>query len=190
MQRTLIHRRSRSPRAGATLIEAVAGMGVVLLSMVGFARVVLFADLHPEADHEYLLAREAVQRTIDDLSWTSFREVYARYNEDPFDDPDGAGTASGDRFSVPGLAPRSPDPETAVGRISFPTIFDFDCGLALREDVLDPALGMPRDLNGDGQVDRRDHSRDYALLPVRVRVEWRGAAGPSVLEVETLIGDL
>ena len=182
--------RPSRPAAGLTLVEAVVGLGMLFLSLAGFARVVLFAGMHPGADREHALVRDAARRTLDELHRAKFTDAYALYNEDPFDDPGGMDTAPGDRVFVPGLS-SSPngtggDP---IGRIHFPTAFDFDAGLQLREDVLDPHLGMPRDLNGDGRVDHRDHAADYALLPVRVRFEWTGDAGPSSFEVETLLGE-
>jgi len=61
--------------------------------------------------------------------------------------------------------------------------------LQLREDVVDNALGMPRDLNGDGVVDTNDHSLDYRLLPVRIRFDWTGKGGRSTLEIKTLLAD-
>ena len=39
----------------------------------------------------------------------------------------------------------------------------------LREDVAIPAMGMPRDLDGDNVVDGVDHKGDYRMLPVIVR---------------------
>lgn len=49
--------------------------------------------------------------------------------------------------------------------------------LELREDVEHEALGMPRDLDGDGVVDALDHRDDYVVLPVCVHVEWQGRLG-------------
>jgi hypothetical protein len=57
----------------------------------------------------------------------------------------------------------------------------------LREDVVDAALGMPRDLSGDGVVDGLNHAGDYSILPVRVRVEWSGARGDETFELETIL---
>jgi hypothetical protein len=59
----------------------------------------------------------------------------------------------------------------------------------LREDVVLPDLGMPRDLNGDGVVDASNHDVDYTLLPVLVRVRWRSASGTGQFELRTMIGN-
>lgn len=44
--------------------------------------------------------------------------------------------------------------------------------MELREDTVDPNLGMPRDLNGDGVIDGLNHASDYVILPVRIEVKW------------------
>lgn len=57
----------------------------------------------------------------------------------------------------------------------------------LREDVELPALGMPRDLNGDGRIDSIDHRFDALAIPVLVRIRWQGRHGERVLEVAALL---
>lgn len=59
----------------------------------------------------------------------------------------------------------------------------------LREDFVHELLGMPRDLNGDGVADDRDHAHDYLLLPVEVRIQWDGHLGPRSLSVFTTLTD-
>jgi hypothetical protein len=98
--------------------------------------------------------------------------LFATYNTIAGDDPGGAGTAPGQNFTVPGLEPRDGDADGCVGRILFPTING-----ALREDVVNSFLGMPRDLDGDVTIDGLSHNGDYILLPVHVRIEWKGVAG-------------
>ncbi len=73
-----------------------------------------------------------------------------------------------------------------MGKIVLPE-FDAGSGVELREDLDLPELGMPRDLNGDGIVDSADHSADYRLLPVLLRLEWRGQSGHRQSEVRTIL---
>jgi hypothetical protein len=99
-----------------------------------------------------------------------FEQVFALYNPDPADDPLGSGTAPGSTFTVDGLSPAAAG--AVVGRIEFPVVD----GL-LRETCVDAELVMPRDLNLDGVVDSNSRAGDYAILPVRIVVEWASRTG-------------
>ncbi len=59
----------------------------------------------------------------------------------------------------------------------------------LREDYQDERLGLPRDLNGDSILDSLDHSEDYILLPILVRIKWEGRHGPRVYEVFSMLAE-
>ena len=63
-------------------------------------------------------------------------------------------------------------------------------GFALREDEIAAELGLPRDLNGDLLIDDQDHSGDYIVLPVIVRVSWTGKAGNRQFEIATMLAKL
>jgi hypothetical protein len=69
-----------------------------------------------------------------------------------------------------------------VGEIVFPLAAG-----ELREDLDEPRMGMPRDLTGEGDIDNLDHSLDYRLLPVLVRLRWLGAGGHAKFELLTVI---
>jgi hypothetical protein len=129
---------------------------------------------------ERALAMEAARNLVERMGGEDFDDLFARYNSDPADDPDGPGTAPGDTFDVTGLTPRVGDADGLVGQVILPTV-----GAELREDVADAILGTPRDLDFDGEIDSEDHAGDYLVLPVRVRVEWRGPAGPCSFELVT-----
>ena len=119
----------------------------------------------------------------------TFSDVFYLYNSDPGDDPGGVGTAQGAGFLVEGLSSRSGDADGVVGRIAFPSASLGGSAVSLREDVSVPALGTPRDLNGDGLVDTLDHSADYIVLPVSVHIEWVGAAGNLSAELHLLLAN-
>ena len=76
-------------------------------------------------------------------------------------------------------------PGGVAGHIFFPSV-----GPDLRENVVDPTLGMPRDLSGDILQDGFDHAADYFVLPVRVRVTWTGKSGPRFVELQTLLSGI
>ncbi|MFI5402085.1 MAG: hypothetical protein ACHQ1G_04040 [Planctomycetota bacterium] len=83
-------------------------------------------------------------------------------------------------FAVPGLKPRSGDADGTIGELIFPVAQGAE-GLELREDV------AKRDLNGDGVIDTEDHSNDYVILPVTVKVEWKGTRGTRQIELHSLL---
>ena len=139
--------------AAVVLTVALCGLSGSMVSSVALDRV----------NHETALAEAAVRGTMEKISGTDFTETFARFNADPADDPGGAATAPGATFAVKGLRG---DAGALPGRITFPV----GAPGVLREDAVDAALGMPRDLNGDGAVDAADHSANYRLLPVRVSV--------------------
>jgi len=138
---------------------------------------------------EGALADEAVRALAARMQNTTFRDIFATYNGVGDDDPGAPDTAPGNAFDIAGLAPRSGDADGRVGRIVFPSI-DAGPGLErLREDVIDSRLGMDaggRDLNGDGDA-LDDVTDDYALLPVRLIVEWTGAGGNRTHELDLLL---
>ena len=75
----------------------------------------------------------------------------------------------GDTFDVQGLAPIAGS--ESVGTIQLITDETAtDLGLGYE-------VGMPRDLNGDGDATDTDVSSDARLLPVLLEVRWRGQSG-------------
>lgn len=181
-----MERHSRRNRAGFTLLEVLVGGVVLTLGAVGMAGAMLSSLTLQRCEGEAALARVAAERTIEELAAVSFDDVYAVYNVSTQDDAGLSVPARGQNFAVAGLAVRSGDTDGLCGRVSFPTVTAGGVEW-LREDVVDTALGMPRDLNRDGVVDGMNHAADYSILPVRVRVEWRGARGDEAFEVETLL---
>ncbi len=80
--------------------------------------------------------------------------------------PDGS---IGDIFDVPGLDPWRDTPSIGTVRVlTDETLTDADLGIA---------LGMPRDLNGDGDASDVDVTDDAMLIPVIVRARWGGSGG-------------
>ena len=69
----------------------------------------------------------------------------------------------------------------------FPVEEAVDGSRLLCEDLDMPDLGLPMDMNADGEIDHDDRADDYVLLPVRVRVRWRAAGGPNQLELRTIL---
>ncbi len=154
----------------------------VLLSMTVFATVAGGASFAltkavalGRTNRETTIALQAAEGVLEEMRATPFDEVFARFNRSTAD-----GFAwPGDTFAVPALTLRPNDPDGLAGRIEFP-----GNGLLIQESSQDAGLGMPRDLNGDLDAqDNLDHNTGYALLPVRVRVEWQSVDGPRDIEL-------
>jgi prepilin-type N-terminal cleavage/methylation domain-containing protein len=172
--------------AGFTLIEVMIAASVMVVGLMGFLQVLVMGLGSSSANREADLATDAARRVIETMQSEEFEDLFARYNADPNDDPGVAGTAPGANFAVNGLDPVPSDPDGFVGQIILPSLWANGVE-TLREDIQSPALGMPRDLNGDLGIDQADHATDYGVLPVLVRVQWRGATGVSRMEFNTVI---
>jgi hypothetical protein len=151
------------------LLEVVISTVILLTVVVGFSYGLVSSTSLERATREHTVAREAARGCLETLRATEFSSVLATY----------AGTG----FDVPGLDPRPDDADGQVGEIIFPLDEDGE----LHEDLELPRLGMPRDLTGEGDLDEFDHAFDYRVLPVLVRLEWRGAAGDGAFEVLTIL---
>lgn len=160
-------------------------MTLLAVAIVGVATVVTSSLTLVTVNRETALAMEAARTYVEEMqSSMDFEQIYAAFNATSADDPTGV-TCPGSSFSVVGLSrhyagtgPGAP----AVGEVIFP-----DVNNQLREDTSSPSLGMPRDLNGDATIDALDHSADYQLLPVTIRLRWFGAAGTKTVDFRTLI---
>jgi hypothetical protein len=154
---------------------------VVLTISVGMLTSTVTSTSHvAPLQRENALASEAARTVFETMRMQPFEQLFALYNEDPDDDPDGSGTAPGPWIDVPGLVPADVA-APAVGRLRFPTRDG-----ELREDIEDVLLGMPRDLTGNGEVGDRDVSTNYLILPVEIELEWQSTVGPRSLRLHTM----
>jgi prepilin-type N-terminal cleavage/methylation domain-containing protein len=174
---------TRSARqAGFSLLEVVLVLAILAVSGLIYAQTLATSRRLDPIASEMLVASEAARVALENLRARPIEELVAAYDDDPSNDPGGPGTAPGATFAVAGLVPVGGAP---VGRVELPLK---DGRLA--EDCVDALLGMPRDLDGDGAIDALDHRDDWALLPVRVRLEWRPEGttdGRRELELYTLV---
>jgi len=178
----------RLGRAGFTLIELAISITVLLVGVLGFAQTLVSIEKTQARTRESGRASQAARGMLERIQAEAFPEAFRRYNAEPSDDPGGAGTAPGSNFAVEGLSAPADDADGFVGEVVFPT----PVGLpgVLRENTVDSALGMPRDLNGDGLIHATaSYATDYRVLPVRVRVVWIGTAGRSEIELRTVLGN-
>jgi prepilin-type N-terminal cleavage/methylation domain-containing protein len=165
----------RRPRAdaGFTLIEILMSGAVLAVAACGLSAVLVNSMAASAVNKETAQARAAARQMLEQLQNIPVSDVYATFNGITNDDPLGEGTAPGGAFVIH-TKPAAIQVSNMTGEILFPG--DSKSGV-LSEDVKDPALGMPMDLNGDGVIDGENHSSDYLVLPVKIRVRWQGVAG-------------
>jgi len=160
-------------------------LAILITGMGMFVHTISSTSQLGPVNRETVLAMTAARHMAEQIRSEAVAGVFARYNNTPTDDPGGAGTAPGPYFDVLGLNVIPGDPDGMVGEIIFPVV-----GNTLHEDVVDAALGLPRDLNGDGAVDGADHSGDYEILPYTIRIRWTGKTGTRTFELQTAVGKL
>jgi hypothetical protein len=168
-----------------SLLELVIAMTLMSTGMLVFSQTMIESVASNTVSHEAAVASQWGRRAMETIEAAPFDQAFILFNSDEGDDP--GPEALGAFFQVPGLTPSPADPDGNVGTVEFPTALGDAGELQLREDVVDPGLGMPRDLNGDGLIDNLDHRNDYLILPVRVRFNWRGVVGQSSFEVKTIM---
>ena len=150
------------------MIEMMLVMVVMTVAVTMLASTVSSSTRLGPVQSQRARASEAVREKLEYIRTMPHEQIWALFNNDPSDDPAGPGTAPGPDFTVTELSPLDSDPDGQVGRIRFP-----GTPTNLREDVNDPVLGMPRDLNMNLVIDSAPIS-EYAILPVEVSVEWVG----------------
>lgn len=182
---TLSASRAGDARQGFTLIELMVSFSALMVVLLGFSRMLLSSHMASNTTHEATLAKEAARSMVEVLQATPLAEIYPSRNTNPADDPGLAGSAPGAGFAVRGLEAPLGDPDGLPGRILFP-----ESGGVLSELSNQPQYGWPMDMDRDGVKVTADVSGTHFILPLVVRVEWRGAGGPGVVEFKTVIGGL
>jgi type II secretory pathway pseudopilin PulG len=177
-----------SLRKGLTILEGLVSLVITAVALTMITRIIVAAARQRSVNTENACAANGARMALEELRNATFEQCFALYNDWNGDDPDGAGTAPGSRFAVEGLEPLPG--KTDCGVLFFPSLpsaLEGGSPCELREDTVDPALDLPRDLSGDSIVDGRDHAADYLILPVRATVEWQGEWGPRRLELHGLL---
>ncbi len=169
---------------GFTALEVIITGSVLAVAACALVAALVNAMTLASVNRETATAAEAAREVVERLHGVPCTMVFRTFNADPYDDPNGIGTAPTGVFRFdPGNGP------TADGDLTVQVLMPLGYGGRVREDVVNPDLGMPRDLNGDGEIDSLDHSGDYILLPIRVLVTWRGVTGIRTVESSTVLGD-
>jgi prepilin-type N-terminal cleavage/methylation domain-containing protein len=169
--------------AGMTLLEVMIALTVLVIGASTAAYGLVGVSALVRASNERALATEAAQNVVEAMQGEAFAEVFVRFNATAGDDPP-LGVSPGNAFPVPGLEARPGDADGLPGEILFP-----GNGVDLLEGVFDVELGMPRDLGGVLGVDPDPHNTDYRILPLLVRVRWRGASGDQEVVLATTLSN-
>jgi type II secretory pathway pseudopilin PulG len=167
------------------MVELMLAVTILAIAVCGFASSIVSALVLNRVNRETTVALQAARDVLEELHAEEFREVFSAFNATPGDYA-GLGAERGPGFAVAGLDLRAGDADGLAGRIVFPTLVAGG-GEELREDSADAALGMPRDLDGDGFVMADDVAESFVVLPVRIVVQWRGARGDRELELATVL---
>lgn len=164
-----------SRRAGFTLMEVSLAIAILVVALLAMSASTLRTHSLRRQSRERAVAQNAV-RTIEE-------SIQAISNRLLHEDPEewGAklvealqpGGELGDTFPVPELTRLAGAP--AVGSIQVVTDeTQTDAGLGME-------VGMPRDLNGDGDAIDDDVVDTARLLPVILTTRWTGVSGESVV---------
>jgi len=171
--------------AGFSFVELLVAFAVLILALSIFSNAVAGLGKQRVVSRENALAAWAASNVLESMRREDFAEVFALYNSDSGDDP--VVSAPGNRFLVAGLDSLPGAPAGLHGEVIFPTFEDPLDGLQLREDLVDPRFGTPRDLSGDSIIDGNGHNDDYFALPVLIRIQWSGSTGRRQYELASLL---
>jgi hypothetical protein len=86
--------------AGLALVEVMISLLVVAVATLGGVSWTMAGVNLDVENRETRAANDVMRRVVEELSAVPFEEVYARFNDDPADDPGGVGTAVGGEFVV------------------------------------------------------------------------------------------
>ncbi len=200
---------SRSRSRGFSAVEVLCGMSVMFVGLLSLAGSTATGMATMQTNQESAQALRAARCFIEgmqvgDVPFETLFVAYARDTRtaevaEETQSTGGAGGLLGGlvkkatgtlsrttepllsrEFAVPELTPALDAVNASIGELRFPTA-DGPEGPELREDV------AGRDLNADGVIDTEDHSHDYVILPVTVRIEWKGARGARHVELNSLL---
>ena len=160
----------RTGEAGISLIEVMVAVAVIMLGFLALGQTIVTT---------HTLERTSIERRTVLSTLRIVGEELRTVADDAASDPDtwaqtildelAAGTRLGTNFTVQGLYLQ--EGETTHGTIEVITDerrTDADLGVP---------LGMPRDLDADGDVDNGDVRATASMLPVVVTLKYRGLNG-------------
>jgi len=133
------------------MIEVMLALITLALAGGAIARSVVSAATGYDQADDLAMAAEGARGMADRVEHTPIHELSLRF---------GAGGTQGPTFDVPGL------PGVEQGTITLIT------NETSTDATLGMALGMPRDLDGDGKATSTDVSLTARVIPALVEVRW------------------
>jgi len=176
----------RTPKsAGLSLLEVAFAITLMTVGLLGaMAATVRSISLNEDVRLESL-ALAAAHSNIEQLRGHDVAEVFTRFNATTTDDP--TGVSPGNTFSVAGLDAASDGVE---GAILFPTRSSAPAILTELPDSDGDFGGLALDLDLNGATNDADVTADFKVLPVLVRVRWRGRTGDREIELFSQLADI
>jgi len=95
----------RKRQRGTTLVEVAIALPIILVGLALLTQSLVQEGRLRRSQSETMAAADGAQAALERVRNEPFRDVLRIFNDDPFDDPLGPGTALGARFDVPGLQP-------------------------------------------------------------------------------------
>ena len=162
----------RNAERGFTLIEVIVAGVIITLAAALLVASLQYCMRASQTAREKTAALNGARAMVERLRGTPARHIYSAYGPGGTDGPD---------FDVEGLRAADGDADGRCGKMTF---YDDESADA-------PEVGLPRDLNGDGDTDDSgaDVTDNYRLVPVKITVSWRGVAGNKSTMLYAVIGD-
>jgi len=156
-----------SHEAGFTILEATVAMGMLAVALLSLWGTLVYCSRSNIAAEQKKRAMNAAQAKIEELKSVPFTTLVTEY---------GAGGNTGNKFLVTSL---DDEQSGAEGQIIFFT--------DETDTATDPTIGLPMDLNGDGDAADTDVASGYQLLPVKVSIQWDGVLGRQRVDLRTIL---
>ncbi len=169
-------------QAGFSMIELMVSVGVLMVGMLGLSAAMIGSLNLNDVNRQSSIATQAARSVLENMRSEGFATLFRRYNATNTDD---VGTSPGSNFGVTGLEPLANDADGMVGEIIFPTAANQPAVLSEVAGNDFPLIG--RDLNQNGDATDGDVTGDYVLLPVTIRIRWRGVGGEKSMQFTSML---
>ncbi|MCA9321660.1 MAG: hypothetical protein KDB53_13045 [Planctomycetes bacterium] len=171
-------------QAGFALMEVTMAIGMLTLGAVGTASVIMTARSAENTSRIERTSIKAAEELMEKIDGYAFDAIFASFNADPGDDPQGPGTAPGGAFLIDVLGNGSyrflSNPADGKGVVCNVTIkFPVNAAGRLDETAAGIGMGTDLDLDGDGVQTTTDAGATYDILPVSLTIDWQspGSSG-------------